>query len=45
MGERAVEVKRYCETANTTVNLMCYLTGGTYMNIIDGRRTLLNDIL
>ena len=36
IGNRAVEVKRYCQTANTTVNLMCSLTGVTYMNIIDG---------
>ena len=36
VGNRAVEIKRYCQTANTTVNLMCSLTGVTYMNIIDG---------
>ena len=36
VGERAVEIHRYCETANTTVNLLCSLTGVTYMNIIDG---------
>ena len=36
VGERAVELKRYCETTNTTVNLMCSLTGVTYMNVIDG---------
>ena len=36
IGNRAVEIKRYCQTANTTVNLMSSLTGVTYMNIIDG---------
>ena len=36
VGERAVEIHRYCETTNTTVNLLCSLTGVTYMNIIDG---------
>ena len=36
IGERAVEIERYCETSNTTVNLMCSLTGVTYMNVIDG---------
>lgn len=36
IGERAIEVKRYCETSNTTVNLMCGLTGISYMNTVDG---------
>ena len=36
IGNRVVEIKRHCQTANTTVNLMCSLTGVTYMNIIDG---------
>lgn len=42
VGERAVELKRYCETTNTTVNLMCPLTGVTYMNIIDGHQAHYN---
>ncbi len=36
IGERAVEIRRYYQTANTTVNLMCGLTGVTYMNIVNG---------
>ena len=36
IGERAVEVRRYCQTANITVNLMCGLTGVTYMNTVNG---------
>ena len=36
LGERAIEVKRYCESSNTTVNLMCSLTGITFVNVIDG---------
>ena len=36
VGERAVEIVRYAETCNTTVNLMCGLTGISYMNTIDG---------
>ncbi len=36
IGERAVEIRRYCQTANTTVNLMCGLTGVTYMNTVNG---------
>ena len=36
IGERAVEIERYCETSNTTVNLMCSLTGVTYINVVDG---------
>ena len=35
-GERAVEITRYCESSNTTVNLMCSITGVTYMNTVDG---------
>jgi hypothetical protein len=31
-----VEIVRYRETANTTANLMCSLTGVTCMNIVDG---------
>ena len=36
VGERCIEFERYTQTANVTVNLMCGLTGITYMNIIDG---------
>ena len=36
IGERAVEIRRYCQTANTTVNVMCGLTGITYMNTVNG---------
>ena len=32
-GDRAVEIKRYCETTNTTVNWMRSLAGVTNMNI------------
>ena len=32
-GERAVQINRYCETTNTTVNFMCSLTGVTNINI------------
>lgn len=37
IGQRAVELHRYCETANMTVNVLCSLSGVTYMNTIDGR--------
>ena len=36
VGERAVEFQRYAETANTTVNLMCSLTGVDYANTVNG---------
>ena len=36
VGERAIEIIRYCETANTTVNVLCSLFGVTYANIVDG---------
>ena len=36
IGQRAVELHRYCETANMTVNVLCSLSGVTYMNTIDG---------
>lgn len=36
LGERAIEVCRYGQTANTTVNLMCGLTGVTYVNTVQG---------
>ena len=36
VGERAVEFQRYAETPNTTVNLMCSLTGVDYANTVNG---------
>lgn len=36
VGERAVEIGRYCETSYVTVNLMCGLNGIGYMNTVDG---------
>jgi hypothetical protein len=30
------EIRRYCKTANITMNLMCNLTGVTYMNTVNG---------
>ena len=36
IGERAVELVRYAETPNITVNLMCSLTGVTYVNTVNG---------
>lgn len=36
VGKRCIEFERYTQTANATVNLMCGLTGISYMNIIDG---------
>ena len=36
VGEKAVELKRYAETPNITVNLMCSLTGVTYVNTVNG---------
>ena len=36
VGERAVEVRRYCQTANVTLNLLCGLTGVTYANTVNG---------
>ena len=38
VGERAVEFQRYAhaKTANTTVNLMCSLTGVDYVNTVNG---------
>ena len=36
IGERAVKVRRYSQTANITVNLICGLTGVTYMNTVNG---------
>ncbi len=35
-GERTIELTRYCETANVTVNLMASLAGVCYANTIDG---------
>ena len=36
IGERAIELQRYAETPNTTVNLMCSLTGVDYANTVNG---------
>ncbi len=36
VGERAVELTRYAETPNITVNLMCSLTGVNYANTVNG---------
>ena len=36
VGERAVEYQRYAESSNTTVNLMCFLTGVDYVNTVNG---------
>ena len=36
VGERAIEIQRYAETPNTTVNLMCSLTGVDYANTVPG---------
>lgn len=36
VGERAIEIQRYAETPNTTVNLMCSLTGIDYANTVPG---------
>ena len=36
VGERAIEFKRYAESPNTTVNLMCSLTGVDYANTVNG---------
>ena len=36
VGERAIEIQRYAETLNTTVNLMCSLTGVDYANTVPG---------
>ena len=33
--ERAIEVTRYAENPNTTVNFLCPLTGVTHMNTVD----------
>ena len=35
-GERAIEFKRYTETANVTVNLLASLAGVCYANTVDG---------
>ena len=35
-GERAIEFKRYMETANVTVNLLASLAGVCYANTVDG---------
>ncbi len=36
VGERAIEVRRYSQTANVTLNLLCGLTGVTYANTVNG---------
>ena len=36
VGERAVEVRRYSQTANLTVNLLCGLSGVVYANTVNG---------
>ena len=36
VGERAVEVRRYSQTANVTVNLLCGLSGVVYPNTVNG---------
>ena len=36
VGERAIEIQRYAETPNTTVNLVCSLTGVDYANTVPG---------
>lgn len=36
VGERAVELIRYAETPNITVNLMCSMTGVDYANTVNG---------
>ena len=36
VGERAIEYRRYAESPNTTVNLMCSLTGEDYVNTVEG---------
>ena len=42
IGKRAIEVTRYAEDANTTVNLMCSLTGVNYMNTVEGAANTLD---
>ena len=36
VGERAVDVRRYCQTVNVTLNLLCGITGVTYANTVNG---------
>ena len=42
IAKRAIEVTRYAEDANTTVNLMCSLTGVNYMNTVEGAANTLD---
>ena len=36
IGENGIEITRSVENPNSTVNLLCSLTGVTYMNTVDG---------
>lgn len=41
-GERALEIQRYMETANVTVNLMASVAGVCYVNTVDGPADTIN---
>ena len=41
-GEQALEIQRYMETANVTVNLMASVAGVCYVNTLDGPADTIN---
>ena len=41
-GERALEIQRYMETANVTVNLMASVAAVCYVNTVDGPADIIN---